>query len=391
MDQGKRTFCNVIVLTAECGSLETLGSLESNVEVYKRRLEKTFDVIDEDTDIYLVGYSRGLAVALDLVSTLHEERKTGQISSASRAWFDKLKGVVGLGGVFYGAKFAEHVLNGEAGVTSDLVTLMRDSFEELQTVPDQAGRKEKSRIVSHNITVRSKLLKQILKAERGEEAVGRPFLKTDLQDVFAKERRFRMRSHQFSSPNASGIFALVNNFFRNTFQLRSYASSYNTHILARKKLISAVIEGVQVLTPESRDAWWLTHELPKDLLIFSLTGTMPDSFLNDFYSPLWSFEGYGPKSSDYNIALRSSYYDVTVNENTQINDSQVSHFASRYWEQMYPGHRYKHYYLGVLGTHHWGMAFPFMIEDDRGNTFPRAILLKSVASFISSLDREAGQ
>ena len=53
---------------------------------------------------------------------------------------------------------------------------------------------------------------------------------------------------------------------------------------------------------------------------------------------------------------------------------------------MYPDHHYAHYYLGVLGTHHFGMAFPFMIEDDQGNTFPRATLLKSIASFISSLD-----
>lgn len=71
-----------------------------------------------------------------------------------------------------------------------------------------------------------------------------------------------------------------------------------------------------------------------------------------------------------------------------INDSQVSHFGSRYWEQMYPEHRYGHYYLGNLGTHHWGMAFPFAVKDSSNpkNVFPRDLMLKSVAAFISSRD-----
>jgi hypothetical protein len=67
----------------------------------------------------------------------------------------------------------------------------------------------------------------------------------------------------------------------------------------------------------------------------------------------------------------------------------MSHFCSRYWEQIYPEHQYTHYYLGVLGTHHWGMAFAYSIEDSSrvgGNPFPRVTLLKSLASFISSLD-----
>jgi hypothetical protein len=55
---------------------------------------------------------------------------------------------------------------------------------------------------------------------------------------------------------------------------------------------------------------------------------------------------------------------------------------------MYPEHQYTHYYLGSLGTHHWGMAFPFTIKDDTKigtNAFPRTVLLQSVASFISTL------
>ncbi len=387
IDQGGRAFCNVIVLRAGGGSLETLGSLESNVEVYRRRLEKVFNVIDEDTDIYLVGYSRGLAVALALVSALHEDNKAGKLSPASRAWYSKLRGVVGLGGVFYGAKFAQDVLSGEAGATSSIVALLRDTVDRFQIVPDGANSREKGRIIGHNVAAWSQFLMRVSAAERAEVADEKSFLDNDLPKAYASERKFRLGRLQMSPPNAAGIFSLVNGFFRKTFEFATLVSRYNDHVLGLKQLVGAVITGVETLTPRARDAWWRTHELPKDLLLFSVTGTMPDAYLNGFFSPLNSFAGFGAKSSDYDVLLRSGYYDATASENTQINDSQVSHFASRYWEQMYPNHRYTHHYLGVLGTHHWGMAFPFMVRDEHRNRFPRRILLKSLSVFIGSLQQ----
>lgn len=385
IDQGDRTFCNVIVLRAGGGTLETLGSLESNVEVYRRRLEKVFNVIDEDADIYLVGYSRGLAVALALISALHADNKAGRLSSASRAWYGRLRGVVGLGGVFYGAKVAQDVLSGEAGATSRIVALLRDTVDRLQIVPDDATGREKGRIIGHNVASWSQFLMRVSAAEGAEVADGKSFLGHDLPKAYAGERRFRLGRLQRSSPNAAGIFSLVNGFFRKTFEFATLVSRYNDHVLGLKQLVGAVITGVETLTPRARDAWWRTHELPKDLLLFSVTGTMPDAYLNGFFSPLNSFAGFGAQSSDYDVLLRSSYYEVTASENTQINDSQVSHFASRYWEQMYSNHRYTHYYLGVLGTHHWGMAFPFMVKDEHRNRFPRPILLKSIAAFINEI------
>jgi hypothetical protein len=120
---------------------------------------------------------------------------------------------------------------------------------------------------------------------------------------------------------------------------------------------------------------------------------MPDAHMNDFYSPLWRFSGFGAHTSDYNALLRSNYYTTLASENTQINDAQVSHYSSRYWREMYPEHHYTHYYLGVLGTHHWGMAFPYMFEDDAkvgANPFPRTALLRSIAAFIEVVSGSAG-
>lgn len=388
--EGDHTLCHVLVLKAESGSLETLGTLESNAAVYRRRLERLFEVIDADTDIYLIGYSRGLAVALELVSSLHEENKAGTLSPANRSWFENLKGVVGLGGVFYGAQFAQDVLEGQAGETSDMVTRLCHTVESLQTVPEGSGLKEKREIAKSNLKAWTALMKKMSDAEDNDVARGKSFLECDLQEAYSTELKSRLRSHKVSSPNATGILGMATGFLKKTFHLTGTVAGYNRNILALKHLVQEMITGLHSLTPETRDAWWRTHELPENLALFSITGIMPDMGLHGFQSPLLDFVGFGPKSTDFNAVLRSNYYDTSVSENTQINDSQMSHFGSRYWEQIYPQHRYAHFYLGILGTHHWGMGFPYAVKDHHTNSFPRATLLRSIAVFISSLDQEDG-
>jgi len=383
LDQVERSFANVIILKARNGSLETLGTLSANVDIYQRRLTNVFGVVSADTDIYFVGYSRGLSVALELVSRLHAETKSGAISPATQAWFKKVRGVIGLGGVFYGANFAHDVLSGKS-VTSQLLHLLSETSGKLATFPKDGS--EKRLCLAENARTWTHFVKEVSAAGSPKVAAGRTFLEMDLHEMFARESKSRILDREVPLPSQWGIFVLVNTFLLNTFNLRQLVSHYNENIQAFQKLVEAVVAGLQTLTPESQDTWWRTHDLPSNITLFSITGTMPEAYLNDYKSPLSEFAGFGVKTSDYNVSLRASYYDVLSSENTLINDSQISHYASRYWEEMYPEHRYAHYYLGVLGTHHWGMAFPYAIKDTARigeNSFPRSTLLKSVASFIS--------
>lgn len=391
LDRDDRSFANVIVLKATGGSLETLGLLGSNAEVIERRLTKVFQVIDDGTDVYLVGYSRGLAVFLELVSSLYERSRAHGIPESKQRWFERIKGIVGLGGVYYGAQFAREALSDKPSATSDLVRLLRATADSLATIPAGATLVEKREFVRRNTGVWAGLVRQLTVAKLPKIGAGKAFLELDLADIFAKESKARILARDVPVPNPWGIFSLVNGFFLRTFALTRFITRYNENITALKQLVDAIIDAVRTLTPESRDQWWRSHELPRDILLFSITGTMPDAFLEGFDSPLWRFTGFGARTADYNVALRASYYDTLAAEGTLINDSALSHFGSRYWAEMYPDHRYTHYYLGVLGTHHWGMAFPFAIKDDKRigtNAFPRDTLLKSVASFISSLDRD---
>jgi hypothetical protein len=387
LEQGERSFANVLILRARDGSLETLGSLASNAQVYTRRLTSVFGIIDDDTDIYLVGYSRGLAVALEMVSALHGAATKGGLDPSTQRWFERVRGAVGLGGIYYGAQFASDVLNGKSGATSVLLQLLRETSDKLATVPDAATLSEKNKIVLANGSLWARMVKGVTETHP-KIAAGKSFLGMDLGDAFERESRARIRGREVPVPNPIGIFALVNGFLLRTFDVKRFVSRYNDNITAFKHLVAAVVTGVQTLTPESRDEWWKTHELPKDLLLFSITGSMPEAFLDGFESPLWKCPGFGSNTADFNVSLRASYYDTLSAENTLMNDSQVSHFGSRYWGEMYPAQRFTHYYLGVLGTHHWGMALPFTIRDDARigpNPFPRATMLKSVAAFISSL------
>src|SRR5262249_53777083 len=149
-DQEDRSFANVIVLRAKGGSLESLGSLASNVDVVERRLTRVFEIITEDTDVYFVGYSRGLPVALELISRLHGQIQSGVISPATRTWFERVEGVVGLGGVYYGANFAHDVLTGTSG-TSAALRLLSDTSSRLAMMPNDAS--QKPRLITENARV----------------------------------------------------------------------------------------------------------------------------------------------------------------------------------------------------------------------------------------------
>ncbi|EKX37761.1 hypothetical protein GUITHDRAFT_116068 [Guillardia theta CCMP2712] len=85
------------------GSLETMGTIERSSTTFLRRLTKVMRIMGgELKDLYLVGYSRGAAVALEL---LVQARKSPKLFP----WVRRVRGVVSLGGVIYGTEAADTV------------------------------------------------------------------------------------------------------------------------------------------------------------------------------------------------------------------------------------------------------------------------------------------
>jgi hypothetical protein len=96
---------------------------------------------------------------------------------------------------------------------------------------------------------------------------------------------------------------------------------------------------------------------------------------------------YGSMLPDFRL-LRGNYYTMLNSTALKINDSQVSYPLTRFWPAMFqklnPNQpKVNSYFVGMMGTHHWGMAWSEAIEQTPPavNPFPKTILLESLATF----------
>ncbi len=99
---------------------------------------------------------------------------------------------------------------------------------------------------------------------------------------------------------------------------------------------------------------------------------------------------YNPKSLDYRF-LRNPYYDLYDASGLALNDSQTVFSRTRIWPEVTAALNPRQslgatYYLGMLGTHHWGIALPyaFPMADGSLNPFPRAALIDAVGTFLAA-------
>ena len=99
-------------------------------------------------------------------------------------------------------------------------------------------------------------------------------------------------------------------------------------------------------------------------------------------------------------SLRGNYYDLFAASGVQLQDSQVPVERARFWPALHvpsasstpfnPAQKpIKTYFMGTVGTHHWGLAFPkaFSTQGMDGNPYPRTTLLKAMATFVAQVER----
>jgi hypothetical protein len=359
---------NVIFLRPQMASLETVGTLQSNNDIYIKKLDLLFSLLSPTDlqNVYIMGYSRGLPVALDLISRTWKER-------ATHPWIHNVRGVVGLGGVFYGTELADDAMDPtESTVTSKGVATLTWVGREIQPVtnPSQlAINTQKWAQVGYEF---ANLNSRVSNAQSDVTRIDSAALQVDKMDLMATA-------------------TLLWNTAFTQLNLRAAVSDYNGNVARYKHFISEAYKGLETLGTKQRMAWWKANTIPGHIKIFSITGSMPDMPRGDKPSPLLDFDGYGKNTTDFSGSLRGSFYTLTtVSNGNELNDSQATNYGSRFWPKLTrvinPSQQpLQHYYLGALGTHHWGMAFPiaFKSESGRVNPFPRLALLKSVGTFLS--------
>jgi hypothetical protein len=163
-------------------------------------------------------------------------------------------------------------------------------------------------------------------------------------------------------------------------------------------------------------AWWKSHVVPSDVRYFALTGTMGDASSGaNVWDLTTNTQAFDKGSIDFK-SLRGNYYDfLAASKGIQLQDSQVSVERGRFWPELHNASSgggtvfnaaqspIQTYFMGTMGTHHWGMAFPraFSTPSDGrdcpaagvttdplvscGNPFPRTVLLKTIATFVAQV------
>jgi hypothetical protein len=388
-DADGKPLVTVTYLKPELGSLETFGTLDENADYYLPRLDKYFQLMGVPSHLYVMGYSRGMATALNLVSRAQAEHAS---------WAPKLKGVIGLAGVIYGSQLADATT--APGPQHDMLATMQDFVDnELESCTEATP---SAWLVTKNaghwtaFSGRMALLGTKLGNHNAE--LQREGISTALADVgkfvtFAKRALLGDPNRVFDAEGADDSIAA------GVLHLSSPNAEYCQNIERFKRTATQIMKGVATLTTDSRVEWWRTHTLPTNVRYYAITGTMGDATPEGALpSPLVKTPlAYDPQSVDYRN-LRGNYYDLLAASGTQLQDSQVPVQRGRFWDDvdraLNPAQApLKTYFMGTVGSSHWGLSFPraFATHDGlEANPFPRTLLLKSIATFVAQVERRGG-
>ncbi|RZA23561.1 MAG: hypothetical protein EOP10_12410 [Proteobacteria bacterium] len=369
-----KDLVRVIYLKPLFGSMETLGTIKDSSDIYLRRLAKIRKVLGGFQNLYLMGYSRGLNVALELA---HE----GSQDAEANPWFQDLKGVLSLGGTLYGSALADGAF--EPGKPScAALERMNRLADELITLPEGASLGDKVKTVAMNAAAWATATTDMI-------SIG-----TQMQTAEGLE----VENIPTDSLNWGAFGGLLRAVVFEKFKIIE-GSEYNNNVEKFKLLIREVTEGAQSITKNTTISWQRTHTLPTNISYFVLQGTMGDpstkatgpSFLSK------SSVSFNTKAIDYS-SLRRSYYDYYADTQSKMNDSQVSPDRTLFWPAYHkilnPAQAdYRTQILAVIGVDHWGMSFPVALEsrNKEMSPYPRTILLHSVGAFLARdlLERSA--
>jgi hypothetical protein len=380
-DQEGRPLVTITYLKPGLGSLETFGTLDENADYYLPRLEKYFKIIGVPKHLYVMGYSRGTATALNLVT---------RAQAGNASWFPQLKGVVTLAGVVYGSQLADAAFDPSGTQRKLLDNLTEFVDSELNSCPPGEDSTIALRL-KNDAHWAAFLGRELLLARHmgnQNDALKREGIETANADI-GKLYNF-IRRIMFGDPQkwlAGDADGLIN--------LSVPISEYCQNVERGKTAIRQLVKGAQTLTTQQRIDWFKTHTLPTNIRYFSITGTMGNATAEgDQVDPLAVNDVANDIHSLDFRSLRGNYYDLLAASGNQLQDSQVPVQRGLIWNDVNRAINpaqgdLKTYNMGTVGIHHWGLSFPRAYSSNDGlaaNPFPRTILLKSIGTFIAQVE-----
>jgi pimeloyl-ACP methyl ester carboxylesterase len=359
-DEQGRALATLAYLRPTMGSMESLGSLDSNVDVYLPRLDKYMRVMGNPKNVVFLGYSRGAPVALHIVARAND-------NAQAHPWVRNVVGVSSLSGVLYGTQLADAEV--QPNVDGQVKTAVRiaDSLESCGP-----GK----RVFWNNTRQWINAINQIRSA--GAAAPADPGLDYEQIDP---GRLDAWRTGQI-------LWRLLG---EKVLKIGSFFSDYCRNVDRFKTVVHAVADGTDTLTTQSRMDWWRTHTIPSGVRLFALTSTMGDPTVKPGeVSPLAKNEAADDvRALDFKNE-RTSYYNLLGMTKTPLNDADVTVPRGRFWPELNSALNPRNqniptYYMGTISATHWGVALNDVIPTSGAgkNPFPRRVLLKSMARFIA--------
>jgi hypothetical protein len=187
---------NTLTLDTAQLSLESLGSLESNAKTFIRRISKFFSIMGEfPENIILTGYSRGGAIALEMLAQTHGllsclavdtelnlERACIHSDRAKsleqRRWSDNIRAYVSIAGVIYGSELADVAfpkwLRNDYGNTNKLANDNNSSYEPPNPTLNSLFTLQKPIYLTENKTINAKKISALIKLRNSLEFLNEP-------------------------------------------------------------------------------------------------------------------------------------------------------------------------------------------------------------------------
>lgn len=376
----------IIGLKLPTFSLESLGDQYAMSDVYLHRLDKIFKILPEaQSNIALVGYSRGGPIVLDLIAKAHHQNTPPH-------WLPHIKAAIMLGGVVYGTEIADFTVGLKKPLSESLKDIQTEYLitkklgDELEYMDGNSL--TQSMVIFHKNLYRylvfAKDLLILLSHKEGQE-----FSLGDLFNSWSSNTPLLMA---FTKLNPYFPLHRLGDFAFNTLKVDSFFSEYNNNIHKFKLFVEEVSKAIYQLSTADRIEWWQKNQLPnKGIRYYAITGTLVDPSLDPSNPPLIENPYcFAPQTFDHQF-LVSAYHNFAQETRFVANDSQMTLVRSQFWDQYntllnpyYKEHPIKSSLLTILGTHHWGFALreAFMMQDKGKNPFPRLTLFKTLAMAI---------
>ncbi|MBL7689552.1 MAG: hypothetical protein JNJ49_16060 [Bdellovibrionaceae bacterium] len=359
----------VVFLYPRLASLETLGDLKDRAAIFNRRLEKYLE-LSGDQNLAFVGFSRGTTYGLEMIS---------QGFTAGKPWVSRVRAMIGLGGVVFGSSAADQTADPNHPMAKTLQALKRVSAS-LQVLPEALW--SRPGVIYDNNKAWSEFLSTMKEIDAETKSVNPDgAVEVNTTDPSMADSLMQM--------DAMGPLALSYKFLLQLGLTKPF-SDYSNNIRRGKALIDAAITGIEQLRTAERLEWWRTHRLPLTVKYYALAGAMASPSESavgrmSFESPLT----YANRAVE-DVFLLKNRNDYVTASGLRLNDSQVgvpqAMFLPKVIENLNPELRgIRTEFLGVMGTHHWGLALPivFDMRDGRKNPTPREAMLKAMAAKIA--------